>query len=458
MNPQFMKSKVVGSFVLAMLWHSGYFCQTAWSQDENTVPDYFIRIDSGGNLPQKIVQAANRFKKENSGDRFWVGYRFEPREEIRFHDICIHDDGGISISRGGPETVLWAEDDLKTHALYALSQLGDEEATKKLSAQEREFIKSNCQDWGVFYLLDSESLSVDRIKLIHFRSRKTFKDVPVFWLGEQETNNSFEYLAGIIQNKGYSERVIEPAIFVLSLHDHPQTIRFLTDIAAGDRSVEIRKSAAFWLGQIPGEESFAALMSLFNDEQNRDMKEQFVFAISQHASEKVIDQLMKIAKNDPDFDIREKAIFWLGQRDDEKSLDVLEEMLHSTRNEELGEKIIFSISQHKSDRAASILIDAAKKNSNPELRKKAIFWLGQMASMKTLEALGDIAESDDETEIKTNAVFAISQHGDQERAVELLIDIAKHNKNPEVRKKAMFWLGQTGDARAIEFFKQVLAE
>jgi hypothetical protein len=394
MNSHYMKSKVVKGLLLALLWHSGYFCQAAWSQEENNVPDYFIKIDGGADLSQKILQAANRFKKENSGDRFWVGYRFEPREDIHFHDICIHDDGGISISRGGPGTVIWEEDDLKTHALHALSQMGDEEATKRLSAQKREFIKSECDDWGVFYLLKSKSLSVDRIKLIHLRSRKTFKEYPVFWLGEQEINSSFEYLAGIIQNKEYTERVIEPAIFVLSLHDHPQTVGFLQKIAGGKQTVEIRKSAAFWLGQIPGDESFAALVDLFKNEKNRDMKEQLVFAISQHGSEKATEQLMDIAKSDPDF----------------------------------------------------------------EIRKKAIFWLGQMASMKTLKALDDIVESDDETEIKTSAVFAISQHGDQEHAVELLMNIARHNKNPEVRKKAMFWLGQTGDARAVEFFKQVLVE
>ncbi|OGC00855.1 hypothetical protein A2V82_07295 [candidate division KSB1 bacterium RBG_16_48_16] len=394
MNSHPIKTGLVKSLLLALLWHSGYFFQAAWPQEENNLPDYFTKIESGADLPQKIVQAANRFRKENSGDRFWVGYGFEPREDIHFHDICIHDDGGISISRGGPGTVIREEDDLKTHALHALSQLGDEEATKKLSAQKREFIKSDCEDWGVFYLLESESLSVDRIKLIHFRSRKMFKEYPVFWLGEQETNGSFEYLAGIIQNKEYTERVIEPAIFVISLHDHPQTIGFLQKIAGGKQTAEIRKSAAFWLGQIPGDDSFAALAGLFKDEKNRDMKEQIIFAISQHGSEKVTDQLVKIANSDPDF----------------------------------------------------------------EIRKKAIFWLGQMAGRKTLEALGDIAESDDETEIKTNAIFAISQHKDQEHAVELLMDIARHNKNSEVRKKAMFWLGQTADPRAVAFFKQVLVE
>ncbi|MFQ5676075.1 MAG: hypothetical protein ACE5G1_09280, partial [bacterium] len=59
-------------------------------------------------------------------------------------------------------------------------------------------------------------------------------------------------------------------------------------LAATNDIFEIRKSAAFWLGQIPGEESFDALVKLFDTENSSAMKEKLVFAISQHKSDRAV--------------------------------------------------------------------------------------------------------------------------------------------------------------------------
>ena len=430
----------------------------ATPQEEITVPDYFIKIDDNTKkLNEKIALAEKKFKKEYKEKKYWYSYQFELRPDIKFKEIYIHDNGDITISRRGSGWIqLQEEDDLEVHVLHALSELGDDKAKEEFEKRRNEYFTFQKMAAGLFIQVDIEDRRVEKIKLLNLNRTKRLKRYPVFWFGNINNEESFNHLTTIIEDNGYSLRVKRPALFVLSLHEHPQVIPYLTKMALGNQSFEIRTSSVFWLGQIPKEQSFHALDKIFNKEKNSKMKEKIVFAMSQHNSDKVLDKLADIARNDADFEVRAKAIFWLGQIDKEESLKILKDILKITERIRLKEKVVFSISQHKSQNAVSILIDIAENHKNREIRKKAIFWLGQMAGKKTLEALGGIVESGDETEVKTKAVFAISQHDDKELAAEMLMDIAKHNQNPEVRKKAIFWLGQMGDERSIEFFKEIL--
>ncbi|MFQ5771373.1 MAG: HEAT repeat domain-containing protein [bacterium] len=435
-----------------------FLAGTGTAQEEIHVPDYFNKFGDGSkSLPERITRAQAHFKQTYPGNRFWIGYQFEPREDIEFDDIYIYDDGGITISRGGGHRFhLREDDDLDTHILHALSELGVEKAREALEKIKHEITNYSARNLGLFFLIDARNLNVLRVKLLYLHNKKKFEAYPVYWFGKIGNHESFAYLSKIVSHKNYPANVIKPAIFVLSLHKHPGIISFLTQTAKSDQYLEIRKSAVFWLGQIPGEESLQALVELFDQETNREMKEKMVFAISQHKSEKVMNRLTEIAKTDRDFEVREKAIFWLGQIDQEESLDILQEIMKNAHSNQIKEKCVFAISQHKSEKSASILIDLARNDKNYDVRKKAIFWLGQMAGKKTLAALSDIVETDEETDLKTKAVFAISQHSDKATAINMLMDIAKHNSNPEVRKKAIFWLGQSGDERAIDFFKEIL--
>ncbi len=447
--------KVLTNLLLILTLNLIFFTQTH-SQEKPELPEFMTLIETtSGKLQDKINAAQKRFRNESRESKFWVGYRFESREDIEFDRFYVHDDN-ISISRGHGDFYLQEEDDLKAHVLHALSELGDEKAEKAYEVMKKEFAKHSWTNWGLFFLLDGQNSEIRKIKLTHLYRKSRFDDFPVYWFGEINNNESFNYLTGLIKNDGYQKKVVKPAVFVLSLHEHPKVISYLTQTAAANKTFDIRKSAVFWLGQIPEEESFAALVQLFEKEKNLKMKEKLVFSISQHESEKVVALLSRIAKNDDDFRVQEKAVFWLGQIDREETLDVLREMLKNTQHRKLKEKIVFAISQHKSERAVPILIDVAENDKNREVRKKAIFWLGQMAGRKTLEALGDIVENEDETDLKTKAVFAISQHQDKEQAVDMLMDIARNNPNPKVRKKAIFWLGQTGDERTVAFFKDIL--
>ncbi|HEX9652250.1 MAG TPA: HEAT repeat domain-containing protein [bacterium] len=413
---------------------------------ELLVPASFVQIESAGsNLKAQIAEARRRFQLQSKGDRFWVGFALTIRDGIEFDDLYIHDGGGITISRGGKGGIFIDDEDR--------FDFGEEAES---AAEKRQIISHFGDQLAVFYQFEVNNLQLKKIKAYNSYRKRGFRNESGFWLTEVSNDDSFNYLTDIVNDQIYNKKIIEPSLCLLSLHDHPQVVPLLARIAGGEQHLEIRKSAAFWLGQVPLEESFAALVQLFDKEEKFELKEHLVFAISQHRSENVIRQLEKIARGNEDFDIREKAIFWLGQTNREDALDILVNLMKTGSSSELKEKIVFSISQHKSERAVTLLIEVADAERDRDVRKQAIFWLGQIASKKTLHALGDIVESTEDTEAKEQAVFAISQHADKDEAFDMLMDIAKHNPNPEVRKKAIFWLSQTDDERAVDFFKEIL--
>ncbi|MFQ5604949.1 MAG: HEAT repeat domain-containing protein [bacterium] len=436
----------------------GFYAESLFAQKQPDIPDHFIQISKDAkSLKDKLDEARKHCVQKNETGRFWLGYQFELRDGVDLDNMYIHDNGGISISHGRFNKFrLQKEDDLETYLLQALSELGVEDAREAYHKLKNKLLQY--QNWhaGLFLLLDSKDAAVKKLRLLFLDEQRKFEDYPVYWGSSVATAESFRYLAEIIQNKNYQAHIVKPAIFILSLHEHPEVISFLTRTARTNDNRDIRRSAVFWLGQIPKEGSFQALVKLFEVEQSQKIKEKIVFSVSQHTSKKAFDFLAKVAKNDPDPQVREKAVFWLGQDEREESLALLSELLQNTQSTRLKEKIVFAISQHQSQLAVDLLIKTAEDHQNSAVREKAIFWLGQIAGRKSLSALGDLVENDEATEIKTKAVFAISQHQNKKEAVEMLINIAKNNKNPEVRRKAIFWLGQTGDQRAIAFFKELL--
>ncbi len=445
------KNRMITVLVISLLWFAGF------ANAQTQLPENFKQIQTYPKNIKKAIESVHNMA--GNVDVFWFGYRFNLRPGVNFHNVRINDNGDISISRHrhGDEGDFFefGDADLETVTLQALSNLGDEEAREKLKKKQPVSSVGN-RHWGLFYQVYTEDNAVENIKLFNTGRRNNFGRHPVFWNSSVETSASADFLTAIVHNKTYSRKLLKTALFVLSLHDDNRVVQILSAVAAGNRSVEVRGSAAFWLGEIGSEKSLQSLMAIYPKENSRKMKEKLIFAISQHQSKQSLAFLANIARSDSDGEMRQKAVFWIGQDQQPSALQLLLQLLNETRSVELKEKIVFSISQHDSEEAIDALIKLARREPNHSVRKKAIFWLGQMAGKKSLSALGDIVEEDGQTEIKTKAVFAISQHDNEEEAADMLMKIARSNSNPEVRKKAIFWLGQIDSPRTIDFFKDIL--
>jgi HEAT repeat protein len=148
----------------------------------------------------------------------------------------------------------------------------------------------------------------------------------------------------------------------------------------------------FWLGQIPGHNSF----------------------------------LVDLVRNDQESaSLRKEAAFAIGISKDPRALASLEGLYPSIANREVKKQIIFAASLDRNDDGSAanrsaddginFLVKVAESDPDRELRKQALFWLGQRAGKRSLEVLGAVVEkSDDDTEVQKQAVFAISQRAKDE--------------------------------------------
>ena len=357
----------------------------------------FLAVD-GPNLRSKLDNALRQGRGRQT--RFWTAYAFDVRPgvavDVEWHNGTTTVSSGTSISIGS---------------------------------------KNETRNLGVFFLHEPSDGSIVRVEVFNLDRRREYSGYPVYWLGRATNDESLTYLKALAESNQIGEAP-KQSVVAIGLHDDPRVGGMLEDFVRNSKIDKVRRSAIFWLGQIPGHNQF--LVDLVRNEQ-------------ESAS------------------LRKEAAFAIGISKDPGAVAALEGLYAAITNREVKKQIIFAVSldrsedglspsNRSSDDGINFLVKVAESDSDRELRKQALFWLGQRAGKRSLEVLGAVVEkSDDDTEVQKQAVFAISQRAKDE-AVPLLIKIARTHPKPAVRKQAMFWLGQTGDERALEFFKEILSK
>jgi TolA-binding protein len=247
------------------------------------------------------------------------------------------------------------------------------------------------------------------------------------------------------------------AVFLVSQKRSDETSRILLDAVRNDPDREVREQAVFWLSQVPGDETVAALDSILQDPKtDPEIQEKAIFALSQHRSARAAQILCTYSgRRDRPVELRDKSIFWLGQRRTPENQQCLRDLYKNLESDELKEKVIFSLSQMGGADNYRWLMDIAlNQKENIELRKKALFWAGQGRSVDVTD-LVRLYDSMNDREMKEQLIFVYSQRR-EEAAVEKLCQIGKNDPDVELRKKALFWLGQSRSQRAMECLTEVI--
>jgi len=247
------------------------------------------------------------------------------------------------------------------------------------------------------------------------------------------------------------------AVFLVSQKRSAETSRILLDAVRSDPDREVREQAVFWLSQVPGEETVAALDSILRDPKtDPEIQDKAIFALSQHRSARAGAILRAFAeRRDASSELREKAIFWLGQNRSADNAQFLKDLYKKLENDELKEKVIFSLSQMGGTDNYRWLMDIAlDQREEIEIRKKALFWAGQGHSVDVAD-LVRLYDSMNDREMKEQLIFVYSQRREA-AALEKLFSIGKNDPDRELRKKAIFWIGQSRDPRAAQYLQELI--
>jgi hypothetical protein len=321
-------------------------------------------------LAQKMEMAAQEFNKAEEGDVYFTGYAFLSRHVINHGN---YDDESM------PYVVSVDEGKIKRRRTYRKN-----EGKTTLEKDGNEIV-----GLLVLHSVSGGQTHIADVELIDLDDSYDFDDIPLYWFGEVDNEESFQYLTDVFQSG--DERIRKDTLFVISSHVHPKVYDFLYDVALGSYELKIREKAIFWLGTYKDDRSLKDLKDIYQKVDEPKLKKQVVFGFQLSDKTEAVKELVRVAKKEKDQKIRKDAIFWLGQKASEESIKALKDVVNDADEDtRVKESAVFAISQLPSEKSVPMLIDIAKTNKNPKVKKQAMFWLGQKdddAALKFFEEI-----------------------------------------------------------------------
>ncbi len=228
--------------------------------------------------------------------------RNDPDPEVREQAVywLTQNDSPETVSVLGAILSNPADSELHEHALHALGMMSDPAASSIL----REFA-------------ESESADPD------------LRAQAIFSMSQHATGMDADFLRSLF-SRTQDEETREAILFALSqVSDEGSSAQWLMEIALdASENTDMRTQALFMASQ-SGSVSAADLISVYDNAQDGELKEQTLFILGQHEDSAAFDKLLDVARNESDPELRQNAVFWIGQSGDPRAeqilLDILDE-------------------------------------------------------------------------------------------------------------------------------------
>jgi len=339
------------------------------------------RSAEAGTIDAKFGRALADGPALASGKAFWVGYAIdrlmgehstigsytEGRREPSIRDILAGKAGA------GEEAV-----DVRREAKAALERIDGHKGPEKQVVKEL----------GFFFKYGGEKVPVlNEAGLSTLELSFDFEGAPLVWLGKAAQDRSLALIESLYE-KGRGEDLRETLVAAAGCHGTPAIVLpFLEKVLSGDASDEIRKNAAFWIGQQNDLAGLRLLARTARSDRSEEVREGAVFGLSQIERPEAVDEIIALAKGAEKRDVRKQAVFWLSQMASEKAGRTLEQIALADDDLEVQEHAVFALSELPDNQGVDALIKLAKTHRDARIRKKAVFWLGECDDPRALEAL-----------------------------------------------------------------------
>lgn len=228
----------------------------------------------------------------------------------------------LSAARSDPDP------EVRQQAVFWLSQVNSERAVTALDSILRGSRDAELQEKALFALSQQHNPRAAAI----LRAYAERDDAPdelraraIFWMGQTGDGANSEYLRSLY-GRVKSEELRERILFGIAQSNDPGSAQWLFGIAKNKREpIEMRKKALFWAGQ--GSVPASDLVSLYDQVDEREIREQLVFVYSQRDDRETTDKMLSIARRDPDPEIRKRALFWISQSKDPRATQLIQDIL-----------------------------------------------------------------------------------------------------------------------------------
>ncbi len=320
-------------------------------------------------LEKKFDAAFDQFKQGKKFDAYLTGYIYISRHDIRFGKKGASGDPYKLYTENGKIKIRRS----KTKGYSSTTNTGEKDQSPT----------------GVIFLHSADNGEILDSSHIDLEETFTVEDYPLYWFGEADQNESFNFLTKEFEKSESSTQT--DFIFLISSHVHSQAVEFLRKVALGTFPSKTREQAIFWLGSNKYGKSLEYLRDIYKKEDSVKLREKVVFSLYLLGGEAAVKELIDIARNEKSSKVRKQSIFWLGQKASEESVKALKAIVDDTDEEtKVKESAVFAISQLPTDKALPMLIKIARSNDNPKVRENAIFWIGQKDDEAALKFFEEI--------------------------------------------------------------------
>jgi hypothetical protein len=243
-------------------------------------------------------------------------------------------------------------------------------------------------------LLRAEAGSVGRIRAVSEDCPLDAGGLPFVWIEGVRPAESVALLVTFVgrprQGREGGKHLDDAVTTAIAFHGDPSADAALERFLAVGQPLELRKQAAFWMGQARGSRGYQALKRVVREDEDRRLREHAIFALSQSREPGAVDTIIEAARRDPDAHVRGQALFWLAQTAARRAPDVIRASLDDDPELEVKKKAVFALSQLPKDEGVPLLMSLARTHRSSEVRKQAMFWLGQSGDPRALAFFEDI--------------------------------------------------------------------
>jgi hypothetical protein len=248
-------------------------------------------------------------------------------------------------------------------------------------------------DGEMLVLFRAEAGGVQKIRVFSRSCGLDAGGLAFQWLTDVRAKESIALLASFVPTGALDReqrRLADGAISAIALHEDAAADDQLERFASSDHAEELRKKAAFWMGNARGRRGYEALRKLAREDPSDKVREHVAFALTQSKEAEATSAIVDLARNDRSTRVRGQALFWLAQKAGERASQTIASAIEQDPETEVKKKAVFALSQLPRDEGVPLLIRTARTNRNPEVRKQAFFWLGQSKDPRALRFFEEV--------------------------------------------------------------------
>ena len=231
----------------------------------------------------------------------------------------------------------------------------------------------------------------------------------------------------------------------------PRSVAALSRALRSDASVEVRRTAAWALGQIENVDAVPALLYALAEDEDIEVRRTAVWALGQIESNDAVDGLVD-ALGDSDEELRSQAVWALGQIEAPDAIRALTSLLRDP-SVRVRSQVAWALGQIEAGAAVAGLVRALTDEA-AAVRSQSAWALGQIESREAVEGLADALANDEEAAVRSQAAWALGQI-EPSTAPQALID-ALSDESQSVRSQAAWALSQIEDPASVDALVRML--